>query len=76
MATVLGVGFKDAVGGGVVASCVHGIGAGFVKGCLARSSVSDEEASIAESGMQCKLTGKRTSLEETPVMVTMIAVDI
>ena len=36
MSSVLRVGFQNAIGGGVVSSSVHGIGAGLVKGRLCR----------------------------------------
>lgn len=42
MSSVWGVSVDDTVGGGVVARCVHGIGASLIQGCLCIESIIEE----------------------------------
>jgi hypothetical protein len=70
MAGEVTVGMKYAVGGRVVACCVHGVGAGFVEGCL--KEISKTFGLRGEHGTV--LTGNRTSLVVMLVIVTILPV--
>jgi hypothetical protein len=65
VAGVFGVCVEDAVGGGVVSCCVHGIGAGFVEGGLG-------ELGLGWEGGKDMRTGNRTSREMKPVILTIL----
>ena len=70
MSLVLCIRLENNVGGGVIASCVHGIAASLVQGGLEQVW----SALIIESLGMCRLlTGKRQSRVVAPVMVTMTA---
>ena len=69
VAGMVGVCVKDAVGGGVVASGIHGVAAGFVERCL----VCSQYRLIQHRVFQIR-TGNRTSRVLIDVIVTVFAV--